>query len=707
MDIRRSNVFIRMETTCDSLLYELKGIWDEVGESESGRDKMLMEIEQECLEAYRRKVDQAYQCRAQLRQSIADAEAELALIFSSLGERPTSLRQADQKAVGLKEQLNQIIPFLEEMKKRKHERKNKIVDVLNQIRDLSNEIHRASSSDRVYIGTVDEKDMSLKRLEELHTHLLVLQKEKSDRLKQMLDNLHLLNCLCLVLGMDFKEKIQDIHPTLNDSNGTSNISNETLGRLFTAVQNLRETKTQRLRQLQDLASTMLELWNLMDTPPDEQRMFHDVTSKIAASEDEITEPNALSESSISYVETEVSRLEKLKLSKMKDLVLKKRSELEETCRQTHMVLEEHSLKYFAVEALDSGAIDLSYVLEQIEHQISEAKAVAFSRKDILDRVDKWKAACEEECWLEEYSRDECRYNGGRGGHLNLKRAEKARVLSGKIPAMVANLTMKTKAWEKEAEAPFLYDGVQLLSMLEDYIILRQEKEKERRRERDQRKLQGRLLAEKEAMFGSKPSPTKSGKRGPRFSIAGGTAYNRRFSTSGSVLQKQNHKSDRTSLLSHPIKKLAHAHQNNVLNQQKAGGNRNMTTTTAQLQKKQTKSTHPRDFRRPKSREPLSPVDRTTPTTVNQMYVTPEKHNLVTLTPVSAGSRTPECTPIKPKSEDRYKTPTTLSGKSATPRTPFCVRVDKAANDGDFEYSFEEVRAGFVIPQMSVVSALQF
>lgn len=44
------------------------------------------------------------------------------------------------------------------------------------------------------------------------------------------------------------------------------------------------------------------------------------------------------------------------------------------------------------------------MLEQMELQISNAKEEAFSRKDVLERLEKWKAACEEECWLEEYSR---------------------------------------------------------------------------------------------------------------------------------------------------------------------------------------------------------------------------------------------------------------------------------------------------------------
>lgn len=54
-------------------------------------------------------------------------------------------------------------------------------------------------------------------------------------------------------------------------------------------------------QLQDLASTMLELWNLMDTPIEEQQLFQNVTRNIAAAEDEITEPKTLSIDFLSYV----------------------------------------------------------------------------------------------------------------------------------------------------------------------------------------------------------------------------------------------------------------------------------------------------------------------------------------------------------------------------------------------------------------------
>jgi protein regulator of cytokinesis 1 len=50
----------------------------------------------------------------------------------------------------------------------------------------------------------------------------------------------------------------------------------------------------------------------------------------------------------------VLRLEQLKSSKMKELVIKKRLELEEICRQTHMVTEALSIMEDSVEAIESG-----------------------------------------------------------------------------------------------------------------------------------------------------------------------------------------------------------------------------------------------------------------------------------------------------------------------------------------------------------------
>ncbi|KAK9181660.1 hypothetical protein WN944_024799 [Citrus x changshan-huyou] len=724
---------LQVETTCGSLLYELQIIWDEVGETDTDRDKMLLELEQECLEVYRRKVDQANRCRAQLRQAIADSEADLAAICSAMGERPVHIRQSDQTAESLKEELGRILPQVEEMRKRKSDRKKQFVDVLEQIEMIKSEILGST----VYISSktvVDDADLSLRKLEEFHRELHELQKEKSNRLKQVQDHLNTLSSLCSVLGIDFKHTVSDIHPSFCENEGSMSISNDAIERLTIAIHKLREVKIQRMQKLQDLATTMLELWNLMDTPVEEQQAFQSVTCNIAASEHEITEPNTLSVDFISYVETEVSRLEELKTSKMKELVLKKRLELEEICRNTHMVPEnDHSIEY-AIEAIESGAMDPANVLEQIELQIAKVKEEAFSRKEILERVEKWLGACEEECWLEEYNRDDNRYNAGKGAHLTLKRAEKARSLVNKLPGMVEALASKTIAWEKERGVEFLYDGVRLLSMLEEYAILRQEKEQERRRQRDQKKLQGQLIAEQEALYGSKPSPSKtqSVKKAPRVST--GSVSHRRLSVGGAMLQTPKPElPSSTKATPHPrtVKKIDRILQNDHTNVRMddgfaalSAGRRGLDIAGFPIKKHSLGACEPQS---PMIRKPFSPISSTASSKSNiinlledmnshgettmqkaappiESFTTPSKTNTL----VDEENRTPKAMPIPVPS-----TPSTVSVPMQTAITPAhasapipygTTQVEETAEE--IEYSFEERRAGFVLPKTHVKPLIQ-
>lgn len=67
---------------------------------------MLFELEQECLDAYKRKVDQATRYRAQLRQAVADAEAQLADICTALGDLPPHIKKV--KTYGKRKRKGQI-----------------------------------------------------------------------------------------------------------------------------------------------------------------------------------------------------------------------------------------------------------------------------------------------------------------------------------------------------------------------------------------------------------------------------------------------------------------------------------------------------------------------------------------------------------------------------------------------------------------------
>lgn len=69
----------------------MQQIWDEVGESDEERDKMLLQLEEDCFDVYKRKISHAVKSRAQLLQELADAKAELSSLQASLGEEKSGI----------------------------------------------------------------------------------------------------------------------------------------------------------------------------------------------------------------------------------------------------------------------------------------------------------------------------------------------------------------------------------------------------------------------------------------------------------------------------------------------------------------------------------------------------------------------------------------------------------------------------------------
>ena len=59
----------------------------------------------------------------------------------------------------------------------------------------------------------------------------------------------------------------------------------------------------------------------------------------------------------------------------------------------------------------------------------------------------------------------------------------ADAMSSFILALVETLVAKTRAWEENRGLSFMYDGVPLLAMLDEYVMLRQEREEEKKRMR--------------------------------------------------------------------------------------------------------------------------------------------------------------------------------------------------------------------------------
>ncbi|KAH9686479.1 65-kDa microtubule-associated protein 5 [Citrus sinensis] len=502
-------------TTCGSLLQELQVIWDEIGESDSERDKMLLELEQECLDIYRRKVERTRKYKADLHQSLADAEAEIACLVSALGEHASFSRQ-----------ISAIRSILEDLRSKKEQRIKEFSGIQFQIAQISSEIAGNGQSINSVDAQVDECDLTVKKLGELKTHLRELQNEKNLRLQKVNNNLSTIHELSLVLSINFLENVNEVHPSLSDSKNvqSKSISNDTIARLTGVIHLLKQEKQQRLQKLQSLGNALIKLWDLLETPVNEQRKFYHVTSLVSSSVDEVSMLGCLALDVIEQMEVEVEHLNEYKASKMKELVFKRQHELEEIYKGVHMDVDSDAARQILISLIDSGNVDLSDLLSSMDDQIAKAKEEALSRKDILDKVEKWKHGAEEEQWLDDY--EKVNIVGKLFGNFLCNGFRSI----GQRGAVVENLIAKVKAWEAEKRIPFLYDKVPLLSILEEYTAQCQKREEEKRRCREQKRLQEQFAAEQEAIYGSRPSIKKPLCQSTSTNTMAGTPVGRRFTT---------------------------------------------------------------------------------------------------------------------------------------------------------------------------------
>jgi protein regulator of cytokinesis 1 len=101
---------------------------------------------------------------------------------------------------------------------------------------------------------------------------------------------------------------------------------------------------------------------------------------------------------------EVERLDQLKASRMKEIAFKRQTELEDIYARAHIAVDTSAARDRILSVIDSSMFEPSQLLADMENHILKAKEEALSRKDILEKVDRWMLACEEENWLEDYSR---------------------------------------------------------------------------------------------------------------------------------------------------------------------------------------------------------------------------------------------------------------------------------------------------------------
>ncbi|CAD5313867.1 unnamed protein product [Arabidopsis thaliana] len=326
--------------------------------------------------------------------------------------------------------------------------------------------------------------------------------------------------------------ITKIHPSLNDLYGISkNISDDILKKLNGTVVSLEEEKHKRLEKLHHLGRALSNLWNLMDASYEDRQKFFHVIDLLSSAPSDVCAPGSITLDIIQQAEAEVKRLDQLKASRIKELFIKKQKELEDTCNMSHMETPSTEMGNIT-NLVDSGEVDHVDLLAAMDEKIARAKEEAASRKGIIEKVDRWMLASDEERWLEEYDQDENRYSVSRNAHRNLRRAERARITVSKISGLVESILVKAKSWEVERQKVFLYNEVPLVAMLQEYNKLRQEKEMEKQRLREMKKMSiPQPVAEGDNFYMARPASSnrRISNRSMNGGFGSGSPINRKYS----------------------------------------------------------------------------------------------------------------------------------------------------------------------------------
>ncbi len=186
--------------------------------------------------------------------------------------------QPEKMTGTLKEQLNSITPALQEMQMRKEARLKQFIEVQTEIQRIASEIAGRPENEAI---TVNQEDLSLKKLEEHQSELQRLKREKvpeaqknssrvkyraiqapcyliyllefyllqSDRLCKVEEYKVLIHNYAKIMGMDPSKILSNVHTSLLDGANdqqTKNISDDILNKLNTMVQQLKEEKNQRM-----------------------------------------------------------------------------------------------------------------------------------------------------------------------------------------------------------------------------------------------------------------------------------------------------------------------------------------------------------------------------------------------------------------------------------------------------------------------------
>ncbi|XP_036590881.1 protein regulator of cytokinesis 1 isoform X2 [Trichosurus vulpecula] len=325
---------------------------------------------------------------------------------------------------------------------------------------------------------------SLEELDQFKQHLQSLAETKASRREEFINTKKQI-ILCME-ELDHTPDTSFERDVVCEEEDAFCLSLENIAALQTLLRQLEMEKTQNEVMCDGLRSRIRELWERLQIPPEEREAL---AMFMTGSKAKIR--NAL--------QSEVDRLEELKIQNMKKVVEAIRVEL--TLYWEKCFYSQEQRQAFA-PYFDEDYTEI--LLQLHDEELVKLKHYYETHKDLFEGVQKWEDSWKLFLEFERKASDPSRFTN-RGGNL-LKEEKQRAKLQKTLPKLEEDLKARIELWEQEHSKAFVVNGQKFMEyVMEQWELHRLEKEKAKQ----ERQLKKTQQTETEMLYGSTPrTPSK-------------------------------------------------------------------------------------------------------------------------------------------------------------------------------------------------------
>ncbi|CAN9507276.1 unnamed protein product [Ophioblennius macclurei] len=473
--MRRSEVLAAEAVSClNKALCRLKDIWEEIGIPEDQRLQRTNVVKSHIKNLLEMMIQEEETLKKKLVKSIESCCAEMEKLCLDL---QVPLFQEEGGLTMLQKEKN-IRTRVDALSTEKNHRMRQLKDLLDQDRELCDIMCSLP------YGVAADCVPSLEQLKDFQQHIFNQNTEKEKRHAEFKDVKQQ-----IIERMEELEHVPDTSfekDVVCEDEESFCLSRDNITALKLLLCQLEERKAENEAACEAHREKIQQLWDRLQIPQEERQAFnvHMVASK---------------RRNLEALQSEVQRLEELKLQNIRNVTDAIRSEIAAMWGKCFFSIEQR--KAFAPYFSEDFTEEL---LSLHDAEILRLNRHFEDHKELFEGVHKW-----EESWrlfkeLEKKATDPARFTN-RGGNL-LKEEKQRSELHKSLPKLESKLKAEIEAWEAEQGREFLVNNMKFLQYVEEQWELHRE---EKEREKQERHLKKSKQTEEDMLYGTiVRTPTK-------------------------------------------------------------------------------------------------------------------------------------------------------------------------------------------------------